>query len=221
MLYCINSVLKPNKGSILIDGKNIASMTRNDIAKQVGLLPQEHRATFPYSVLDVVIMGRAPHIEIFSSPKNEDVDIATKAVETIGITHLIDKPFINLSGGEMQLVLIARALAQEPDIILLDEPTSHLDFKNQILVLKIIKMLSIQKKITIIMTLHDPNQALMFSDKVVMMNKERIVAIGPPNETVTKNNIKAVYQVDVQVVTLNQKMKMIFPETEDGITQLN
>ena len=123
LLRCITGALKIRNGGILLGERNISTMTSTEIAKRVGFVFQEHSAPFPYSVIDVVVMGRAPHLKLFSAPSSKDLKIADEALETVEMYHLRDKPYTKISGGERQLVLIARTIAQQPDVILLDEPT--------------------------------------------------------------------------------------------------
>ena len=140
---------------------------------------------------------------IFSSPGKKDYEKAETALELVGIRHLKDFPYTKISGGERQLVLIARAIAQEAPVMLLDEPTSHLDFKNQINVLKKIKEIASLKGLTVVMTLHDPNLASLFSDKIVVINSGNKITEGSPKEVLTVELIKRVYGIDVVKVNIN------------------
>ncbi|MDQ1254555.1 MAG: iron complex transport system ATP-binding protein, partial [Euryarchaeota archaeon] len=138
LVKCMNSLLKLKGGEILLKNKNIYSIGKTELAKTIGYIPQSNGSTFAYSVLDVVLMGRAPHLSLTSVPGKKDYKIAEEALESLGIFFLKNKTYTEISGGERQLVLMARALAQQPEILLLDEPTSHLDFGNQIRTLKVI-----------------------------------------------------------------------------------
>ncbi len=200
LLRCINGALKLNKGSIRMGDKEISKMTSTDIARSVGFVFQEHSAPFPYSVIDVVSMGRAPHLKLFSAPASRDLEIAYKALETVGMIHLRDKPYTQISGGERQLVLIARTIAQEPDVILLDEPTSHLDLKNQTLILRMINRLA-RHGLSIVMSSHLPNQALLYSSRVVLMREGGILATGNPDEVISEKNLREIYGIDVKIFT--------------------
>jgi len=201
LLKCINAVLKPKTGCVYVNGTEVLKFKRKDLAKLMGIVPQIHKPSFPYTVLDVVLMGRTPYLGTFSQPSREDVRIAMQALNSVGISNLADRPYTQISGGEMQLVLIARALAQRPKILLLDEPIAHLDFRNKIRVLNVVKELTQKYSLAVIMSLHDPNYALIFSDKVALLSKGRIVACGKPKEVITRENLKAVYNLDVEVIS--------------------
>lgn len=201
LLNCIHDDLRLESGSILLDGRDIHSLGVRDIAKQVGYVFQEHSAPFPYKVIDVVRMGRTPHLGLFESPSKSDTMIANDIISSLGIGHLAQKRYTQISGGERQLVLIARTLCQEPEIILLDEPTSHLDFGNQAMVLKTIRHLS-QKGLTIIMTTHFPNHAWLFSSRVALMNGGELVSVGTAVEAMSPEILSQTYGIKVKIYTV-------------------
>jgi iron complex transport system ATP-binding protein len=218
LFRCINGALKPKTGTILLDNKSISAMGVIDLAKQIGTVFQEHSAPFPFSVLEVVRMGRAPHLGFFATPSGKDDDIAEKALDQVGMYHLKDKPYTRISGGERQLVLIARTLAQKPKIVMLDEPTSHLDFRNQVLILKMINQLSAQG-FTIIMSTHLPNQAFLISSKVALMSEGKFIASGRCDDIVTEKNLEETYGVALRIVNIekddrNPAMKVCIPVME-------
>jgi iron complex transport system ATP-binding protein len=138
LLRCLSGALKLKSGNILLNEKDITTFDTIDLARNIGFVFQDHTASFPYSVLEVVSMGRAPYLSRFAAPSATDMAVAEAALTKVGMLHIKDKPYTEISGGEMQLILIARTLAQEPQVIMFDEPTSHLDFKNQALCLNII-----------------------------------------------------------------------------------
>ncbi len=210
LFRCICGLWKPLKGSVRFEGKEILDLSFEERAKICAIVPQEHEPPFPYSVLDVVLMGRASRISIFSSPSRTDYLKAEEALETVGISHLKDKPYTRISGGERQLVLIARALVQETPLILLDEPTSHLDFRNQVMVLSSVKGISKQRNVTVVMTLHDPNLAILFAEKIVMLREGSVFTEGSPKDVITEDNMKRVYQIDVSVISWNGS-KIVYP----------
>jgi iron complex transport system ATP-binding protein len=199
LLRCLNGSLRLNKGHVYLGGRDIHTMSVVDVARYIGFVFQEHSAPFPFSVLEVARMGRTPYLGFFESPSAKDTLVAEQALDMVGMIHYRDKPYTQISGGERQLVLIARTLTQEPEIVLLDEPTSHLDFKNQTLVLRMINRLA-ESGMTVIMTSHLPNHALLYSSKVALMNMGSFMAIGSPETIVNEENLKAVYSMDVKIL---------------------
>jgi iron complex transport system ATP-binding protein len=210
LVKCINSLLKLKGGEILLKNKNIYSIGKTELAKTIGYIPQSNGSTFAYSVLDVVLMGRAPHLSLTSVPGKNDYKIAEEALESLGILFLRDKAYTEISGGERQLVLMARALAQQPEILLLDEPTSHLDFGNQIRTLKVINELS-EKGLSVIMTSHFPDHAFLSSNKVAIMNQGTIMEMGKPEYVVTEENMKEAYGIDVKILDIDEHRKACIP----------
>ena len=201
LLKCLSGMLKLRQGEILLDGKSTVYMKRDEMATMLGYIPQEHSSTFPFTVLQIVLMGRAPYLNAFSSPSKKDVFMAEEAIERIDISYLKDKRYTEISGGEKQLVLMARVLAQQPKTLLLDEPTSHLDFRNQTLILRMIKRLS-EEGLSIIMTSHFPNHAFSFSSRVAVMNNNTFIAVGDPEEVITEENLRATYGMDVRIFSV-------------------
>jgi iron complex transport system ATP-binding protein len=200
LLRCICGALDLETGSIQLDGRDISGMTATDIARRIGFVFQEHSAPFPYSVIDVVCMGRAPHLKIFSAPADKDLIIAEESLDMVGMSHLRNKPYTQISGGERQLVLVARTIAQQPDVILLDEPTSHLDLRNQTLILQMINRLA-QQGLCVMMSSHLPNHALLFSSKVALMNGNGILALGKPDDVIDEESLGEIYGIEVKILT--------------------
>jgi iron complex transport system ATP-binding protein len=198
LLRCLSGALSLQHGTLRLKGRDISSYGANELARNVGYVFQEHTAVFPFSVLDVVCMGRAPYLGRFASPSARDRLLAEAALEQVGMRHVQGEPYTELSGGERQLILIARTLAQGPEVILLDEPTSHLDFKNQALCLELISRLAGQG-ISLIVTTHNPNHVLLFPDTVAMMNGGRFVAVGKASEVISRETLSATYGIDVGV----------------------
>jgi iron complex transport system ATP-binding protein len=203
LFKCIVGLWKPQYGKIWYQDQNLLQLPYAQRAKMLATVPQEHDPPFPYSVIDVVLMGRASHVGIFSTPAKEDYLKAEEAIETAGVQHLKARAYTKISGGERQLVLIARALAQESPVLLLDEPTSHLDFRNQAIILKKVKEIMKQKSLTVLMTLHDPNLAMLFSDSAILMDAGQLVASGSPQTVITEENLKRVYGIDVTIHNWN------------------
>jgi ABC-type cobalamin/Fe3+-siderophores transport systems, ATPase components len=206
--------LKLKGGEILLDGENIHNWSRKQLAKTIGYVPQAHTPPFPFKVFDVVLMGRTAHLSMFASPTKEDVNIAEEAINTLKMSYLKDKIYTEISGGERQMVLIARALAQQPKILIMDEPTSNLDFGNQIRVLEQINRLS-EKGLAVVMTSHFPNHAFLCSTKVAFMQKNNIFTVGNVDEVVTEDMLKEAYGINVKIITtLNsngEQMKACIP----------
>ena len=186
-------------GQVLVNGKNIQDYAITELAQTVGIVYQDHTVSFPYTSLEVVRMGRAPYLSMFQTPSREDTLLAYEIMKELGIADIADKSYSKISGGQRQLVLIARTLCQQPDVILFDEPTSHLDFKNQAIVMKTLQKLS-DKGMTIVMTSHFPSHAWQVGTKVVLMGKKGIVAQGTPEEIMTEEHLSNIYDVKVRIV---------------------
>ncbi|AOQ24156.1 ABC transporter ATP-binding protein [Neomoorella thermoacetica] len=210
----ILGLLRLQGGQILLDGEDISRWPRVRLARVMGYIPQAHNPPFPFKVLDVVLMGRTAHLGTMAAPGREDVAIARRAIATLNISHLEDRIYTEISGGERQLVLIARALAQEPRLLIMDEPTSALDFGNQLLVLSHIKRLA-QMGLAIIMASHFPDHALLYASKVMLLKKGQVYSLGRPEETVTEESLKNLYGVDVKIISTSlpgeQKAQVCIP----------
>ncbi len=199
LLKCIAGLLKIHQGSIQLEGRKLSGMTTRQRARRIAYVPQQHQPVFPYRVQDVVLMGRSPHLNLLGFPGKKDRLIAQKAMETIGVDPLADRIYSRLSGGERQLVLIARSLAQEASAMLMDEPVSHLDFKNQIIVLRQIRHLIAKHRVTVLMTVHDPNLAAAFADKLILMKNGRVFHQGGPEEIITAECLSELYEMEIAV----------------------
>jgi len=200
LLKNLCKLLNPAEGQIIIDRKNLTQYRSKPLAKTIAVVHQGANSTFDFNVGEVVLMGRYPYLNRFQSESLEDLEIAKMAMHQTETFHLKDKNLHGISGGERQRVMIARALTQQPDLLLLDEPISHLDIKFQLEILKLCKSLNQTKSLTIFTTLHDINLASRFSDFIIMMKEGRIVKMGTPLEVITVENIKYVYDVDVEIV---------------------
>ncbi|MBR4202249.1 MAG: ABC transporter ATP-binding protein [Candidatus Methanomethylophilaceae archaeon] len=212
LIHCINKILTPVAGSVFIDGEDVKNISIKDLAKQVGYVPYSANDTFPLSVVDTVLMGRHPHSKWKSL--DEDLDIVYKTLEMLGIADLAMRPFSDLSAGQHQKVMLARGLVQDPKILLLDEPTSNLDIKHQMEVTRILRNLSREKQILVIMISHDINIAAKYSDKIIMLREGSIYAVGTPEEVITTENIKAVYDVDSEIIESHGKPHIIMLDSE-------
>lgn len=198
LIHCINKILQPSSGTVMIDGKDVKDISIKDLAKDVGYVPYSANDTFPLSVVDTVMMGRHPHARW--NTLDRDLDIVYDTLRMLGISHLAMRQFNELSAGQHQKVMLARGLVQEPEILLLDEPTSNLDVRHQLDVTKMLKRLSEERGILIVMISHDINIAAKFADKVILMFQGRIFDAGTPNEVITEDNLRTVYGVTSRIV---------------------
>jgi iron complex transport system ATP-binding protein len=208
LIKCLTGLLAPSSGKVLLNNINLHSLNASEIAKEIGYIPQIHNSTFAFTVLDVVLMGRSPHLDIFESPSDKDVKIADKALKTLNIAHMRDKPYTEISGGEQQLVFIARVLTQEPDILILDEPTSHLDFGNQIRTLDVIERLA-KNGLSILMSSHFPDHAFISANKVAILKDKNFIDIGTPSEVITEENMEETYGIKVKIVDVDNRKACI------------
>ena len=219
LIHCINKILTPTGGSVFIDDRDVKDITIKELAKQIGYVPYSSNDTFPLTVVDTVLMGRHPHSKWKSL--DNDLDIVYDTLKMLGISHLAMRPFNELSAGQHQKVMLARGLVQEPKILLLDEPTSNLDIRHQLDVTKMLKRLSEEKQILIIMISHDINIAAKYADEVIMMHEGTIYAVGTPNEVITANNLRTVYGVESLVVEDEGRPHVILrdaiPMDDEGI----
>ena len=196
LLKSISRVLKPHGGSILIDKEDIYTLKPKQVAQKMAVVPQYNNVGFNFSAMDVVLMGRNPHLGDFQMETAKDVEIARKSMELTNTWNLANRPINELSGGEAQRVIIARALAQEPKILLLDEPMSHLDIINQIELMDLVKDLCTKKGLAVIAVIHDLNMASRYCDTILLLKEGTVYALGPVNEVMTTENIQNVFGVD-------------------------
>lgn len=196
LLKCIYRNLNPSKGNIYIDDKNLMDMSMKESAKKIGVVSQHNHHSFDFSVLDMVLMGRAPYKKLMERDTKKDFDIVYEAIDKVNIRHLIDRSFNSLSGGEQQRVILARALAQSTKCLILDEPTNHLDIKYQLHLMEIVKSLNIE----VIAAIHDLNIAAMYCDKIYVLKDGNIIDYGKPKKVLTKKLIKDVYDVDAKII---------------------
>jgi iron complex transport system ATP-binding protein len=199
LLKSISRVLKPYKGTILLNEADIYSLKSVDVAKQLAVVPQETSIGFNFSALDIVLMGRNPHMKRFQMESEKDMAVARKVMKLTNIWHLAERPINELSGGEKQRVIIARALAQEPKILLLDEPLTHLDIMNQLEIMDLVKDLCVKEKLIVLAVFHDFNLAARYCKSAIMLKDSRIFAAGNLTEVLTSENIKSVFNVDAIV----------------------
>lgn len=199
LIRSISRVLKPYRGSILLDGKDVYVLKGVDVAKQVAVVPQESSIGFSFTALDIVLMGRNPHLRRFQMESQRDFEIAKKAMVLTNTWHLAERPVNELSGGERQRVIIARALAQGPRILLLDEPMMHLDIVNQLEIMDLIKDLCLKQRMIVLAVFHDLNMAARYCTSALLLKKGRVFSAGTVEEVLTAENIREVFAVDALV----------------------
>ena len=199
LLRLLSGMLKAQSGDVLIDGRPVAALTRRHIARRIAVVPQETHATFDFTVIDVVLMGRYPHLGPFELEGPADLDIARQALEATGTRHLESRPFASLSGGEKQRVVIAGALAQTADVMLLDEPTASLDLAYQLEVAALLRNLNRTRGTTMVVCTHDLNMAASLCDEVVLLRDGAVLAHGPTADTITVDSIAATFGVAADV----------------------
>jgi len=210
LLRLLLGVLHARSGSLLLDGRPHGSFSRRERSQLLGLVPQDEHVPFEFSMLEFVLMGRAPYLGPLEMPREADRQIALAALETVGLTHLLGRPVPNLSGGERQLAIVARALAQAPSILLLDEPTAHLDLSNKGRLLDIMRTLAAEK-VTLVFTTHDPNLAASIADQTVLMRHGQILDVGRTEMVLTAAKLSATYGVPVQVFQLEGRRIILLP----------
>lgn len=199
LLKAISQVLRPIRGTVLISGEEVYKMKPKVLARQMAVVPQEQELNFAFRVEDVVLMGRSPHLERFRSEGPRDVEIARRAMQMTNTLYLAARPVTEISGGERQRVTIARALAQEPELLLLDEPTSHLDIHHQVEILEMVRDLSHRHGLAVVAVFHDLNLAAYYCDGLILLSGGRIYSMGKPEEVLTAENIRQVFGANVLV----------------------
>ncbi|MFH1153885.1 MAG: ABC transporter ATP-binding protein [Pseudomonadota bacterium] len=201
LMKCILGILRPRTGTVRINGRNILSMQRRQIAQSLGYVPQAIPSRFSASVFETVLTGRRPHISW--RPSTRDLDVTAQVMTSLNLDDLAMRDMARLSGGQAQKVLLARALVQETPYLLLDEPTSNLDLRHQLEMLEIIAQLSREQGMGVMMAMHDLNLAARFSDTILMLSQGAVACSGPPHTVMTPENIRTVYGVDARVSTEN------------------
>ena len=199
LLKCMNSVLKPKSGAVFINDSDISHMKRKEVARNVGVVPQVSSVAFPFTVYDLVMMGRYSRKRRFEKDSSEDKSIVDECLAQTGLTEMTERYITEISGGEYQKVIIARALAQQPKILLLDEVTLHLDINHQIEILDLVRTLSLEKNFAVVMVLHDLSLAARYGNRAIMLNKGSVYASGTPEEVISVKNIRDVYGIEAEI----------------------
>lgn len=198
LFACMMGLHKDIEGEVLLEGKNVLDLSEKIIAGTVSFVPQAHAASFGFTVFEYILMGCASGIGLFGKPGKAEIEAAYSALEEMGLSEFADRNFEELSGGEKQQVCIARAIASKPKLILFDEPTAHLDYSNQIKVLRIIKSLS-EKGYSLVITTHDPNHALLLGGKAALFDGSGRIESGNVNEIVCEEKLKSIYGADLKI----------------------
>ncbi len=200
LLRCLLGHLRPQSGEIQLDGKPLPAYSPRGLARLMAYVPQLPRSAFTFSVREIVLMGRYAHAGMLGMAGRQDREVARLAMEMTGTTALADRSLEELSGGEAQCVMIARALAQQPSVTLLDEPTSHLDIRNQLAIYRMMARLAGDWGMAVVCVSHDVNLAARFADELILMRDGRVVAAGPPGETIREDVLGETYAVDVDLI---------------------
>jgi iron complex transport system ATP-binding protein len=201
LLKNISRALEPERETVFVLNNDLLKLTGKELAKKMACVHQNTNTDLDFQVMDIVLMGRSPYLRRFQNEGDEDISIAKKAMEMTNTLHLKSKKFNELSGGEKQRVIAARAITQDTEILLLDEPISHLDIHHQIELLDTVKTLNKRKRTTVIAVLHDLNLSAQYSDYLILMDKGKIVSYGTPEEVLTEENIKKVYNIDICLIS--------------------
>ncbi len=210
LLRIILGILRPQAGTVWIAGRPQIKYSRRELSQMIGLVPQNETITFELSVREYVLLGRAPHLHPVEIPGPRDLELVSSILDSLGILALQDRAVSSLSGGERQLVIIARALAQHPQILLFDEPTAHLDVANRARIASVMRRLA-QHGITVLFTTHDPNLALALADYTVLLPKGQPCLAGPTPSLLNTENLSAVYGVPVEVVAVDGRALILMP----------
>ena len=196
----ILGLLPPHAGVVQVDGEPISGWSPRRRAQAFGYVPQNSGGAFPFTIADLVLMGRTAHRGVFAAPSGADRRAAEEAIAALGIEHLAQREWLRVSGGERQLALVARALAQEPLILVLDEPTASLDFGNQVRVLDAVRSLAERRGLSVLVSTHHPEQAFACADRVAVLAGGALLQIGAPADVITRETLRACYSVDVVVL---------------------
>lgn len=212
LMRCINSLLRPFEGTIFVRGSDVSLLDRNRIARLISVVPQNSYAPFPFSCLEMILMGGATRVKAWGAPGPEELRAVRRISEDMEIGHIVDKPFNHLSGGEKQMIMLARALYQDAPVMLLDEPNSHLDFCNQHRIMELVGNVVKRRGATALITLHDPNLALHYCDDVIMLKEGELIAVGPIGATMTDETLKAALGDNIRIDATSDGMPVVVPK---------
>jgi iron complex transport system ATP-binding protein len=216
LLKLMGAILKQDSGSILFNESHLSQINKKQFAQSVSWIPQDHPMVFPFKVSEIVLMGRHPYLSSLSFESEEDFVIAQRAMKSTMTLQFADRYFNEISGGEKQRVMIASALAQNPEIMLLDEPTAALDLKYQVEILSILKRLNTDGKMTLVMAMHDLNLASKFCNRLILLNEGKIESDGTPEQVLNKEVLERVYDIEIDLVSsAKDRSIMVHPVFRD------
>jgi iron complex transport system ATP-binding protein len=214
LLRCLLGQLKVDGGEILLDGRPLSKYSPRGLARMLAYVPQLPKSAFSFTVQELVLMGRFAHTGVLGMVSRQDLAVAKLAMQMTGTTALADRTLDELSGGEAQCVMIARALAQQPSVMLLDEPTSHLDLKNQLAIYQMMRRLARDWEMTVLCVSHDINLAARFADELILMRQGRVVAAGAPAETIRRDILAGTYDVEIDLIeTPNSAVPLVWAQS--------
>lgn len=212
LLKCINRIHNIESGTIQIGGRDISKLSRNEIAGMIAVVPQELHVVFSFTVLQMVLMGGTVRYGFYGIPSKKDYLDAYETLEELDIAHLANRRYNELSGGEKQTVLIARALFQRAEIMLLDEPTSHLDFKRQHVIMEMIKKISLERELTTLITLHDPNTAGRYCHRLIMLSRGCVCHHGSRDKIFHAETLESIYDMKIKIERTDTGIDYVYPE---------
>jgi len=199
LIKLASGVLKPNQGEIRLDGASLSQLSRKSIARRIAMVPQQFHVSFAFTATEVVMLGRIPFLKAFAEESEADKRLVTSALELVGVGELAQRRFNELSGGERQKVILAMALAQQPKLLLLDEPTAHLDISHQVEILELVRRLNVEQGLTVIAAIHDLNLASLYFNRLILLKEGRVLADGSPAQVLTEEMISEVFSALVRV----------------------
>jgi iron complex transport system ATP-binding protein len=200
LLKCISGYIKPDGGAVMIGGKSVTAFPVRELARRMALVQQHAALEYEFTVGDIVLTGRNPHMHRWRGESKEDYALAAKALEEAGISHLKDRLVTELSGGEWQMMILARALCQQADIMLLDEPVTGLDIRHQVNIMGTVKRLAAERGISVVCVLHDLNLALCYCDQIALLKEGKLVSVGSPAAVLTRERLEDVYRTKLHII---------------------
>ena len=220
LLKILSGVLRPHSGRVMLEGSPLATMSRRQVAQRIAIVPQETHPAFDYTSLEMVLMGRHPHLRGFTLEGPADLAIAEESLAATGTAHLARRPYMTLSGGEKQRVIIASALTQATDLLLLDEPTASLDLGYQLEIAALLRSLNRARGVTLVLATHDLNLAASLCDRLVLLRNGRVLSEGPTSEVLTARTVRELYGVDADVQFHSGAQHLtVVPLRRKGVTQ--